>query len=349
MGAFTQMITTSARRLIQLTVGAMAVMGAYAIHSQGAIGANEHLKALQGYPGTWIWDWKDEHGQPMRGQSTVTLHPSGAYLLDRTSDVHEGKLTPTELNIYFWRSEAKAVGSLGFTSSGNHGSSTVVIRKNRWTEQSAGFDEEGVLRTHVDQWEWINADKGTYQDTHVVRGGRGEPDGFKLAFERAGPGVAFPSRDNRPTLNEHLKPLARLIGEWGVQWTNASGQVKEARSSVRPEAGGAVILQDLQHVEDGKVVFSELTVYFWQAESKSLGVAMLNSAGSSLAGDIFVRVDNWVSQLTGYNGNGEVQMCVVKQQWLNSDSAVCEKKHQFTGGQPEPDSPAFRFRRLPAP
>jgi hypothetical protein len=304
------------------------------------------LQPLLAYAGTWNWQWQDEHGRPMGAHSMVTVDPAGAFIIDRVSELEEGKVAPTELNIYYWRAEAKTIGGVGFTSSGAHGTATLFVRGNQWIEQSSGYDEDGAFRTHVDRWEWLNRDTAVYQETQVVHGGRPEPDGFKLDCRRALSNPPVSARGGETnSVNPHLKWLAPLLGHWDVQWTNANQEVKTAQARVELELGGAAILQTLHQVDGEKLVDSQLTVYYWQPELKSVGVVTLRSSGSSWAGSLFVRTGGWSSQLAGYDGEARAQTRFGQWRWLADDSAVYQTSHGFTAGQPEPDSPPYRFVR----
>src|SRR5690349_3826044 len=133
------MITVSTRLGLVLAMVGLVLTRTLAIASEAPGSLNEHLRPLAAYPGIWKWEWTDEHGQAMQGLSTVIGDRSGAFLIDRTSDIEDGKLAPTELNIYFWRSESKTIGGVGFTATGDHGYSSVFVRDNQWVEQSSGY------------------------------------------------------------------------------------------------------------------------------------------------------------------------------------------------------------------
>ncbi len=338
-------MTSSKKLLITLCLVQLTLLWAPAV-SVHAAPLDEPLRPLTSYLGNWKWQWKNEHGEPKEARSTVMADPAGAFIVDRVSDIENGKLTPSELNIYFWRSEVQAIAGLGFTAAGDHGSSILFIRDDRWIEQSLGYDAEGVLRTHIDQWNWKTPDSAEYQETHIVRAGRTEPDDFKLRCERSSAGVPPLSATEQPSLHEHLKAHTRFLGEWEVEWTNPQGETRKGRATVRPEVGGSVVSMNFQEVQDGKVLYSELTVFYWRGESKGLATVTIDSAGGSVAGDLFLRADKWVSQLSGYDGNGNILTRVGEQVWGDKDSATLQEVHRFLEGQAKPDGPKCQFRRL---
>jgi hypothetical protein len=302
---------------------------------------------LARYLGPWDWQWRNEHGEPMRAHAVVEADATGAFLIDRTAEFEDGKLVPSELNLYFWDPLAKAVASLGFTSTGDHGQSFVSFRDDLWIEQSGGWDGDGALRTHVDLWQWADRNHGVYQETHVVHAGRVEPDDFKLSYSRADASSAGETKvADGAALADHFKPIARLVGRWKVEWTDGKGTAHTARSSVQVEMGGAALTEKFQEVEEGKVVLSEFTVFYWQAESRSLATVTLASDGRVWKATLYPRVEAWVAQTSARDPQGRLETFLFSRQWKGDDSFGARKSQLCVAGEEKPDPPARSYTRL---
>jgi hypothetical protein len=307
---------------------------------------NEHLKPITRLIGHWKWQWKNEHGESMAGQSTVQPDASGAFITDRGWDMHDGKVVSSELNIYYWDPAAKAIANVGFTATGDHGLARVFARGNQWIEHSAGYDDQGVLRTHIDHWEWSGDDTGSYQETHIFRAGRAEPDDFKMSCQRAATNLPAPVPGSFP-LNEHLKPIARWIGTWDLEWKDAHGANRKARTTVEPDAQGAVIAERTEQVQDGQLVYSKLTVFYWQQESRSLATVTMDSTGSVLSANLFARGDKWVGHISGHQAEGKLRTGVAQHQWMNDHTVICQETDVFEEGEAKPDGPKYTCERVP--
>ena len=325
----------------------LAALAQLSISAADSAALNDHLKPIVRLVGQWTWQWKNEHGESMTAQSTVQADASGAFITDTGWDIRDGKIVPSQLNIYYWDPAAKAIANVGFTSTGDHGSARLFARGNDWIEQSTGYDDLGILRTHTDHWEWNNDDSGVYQETHVFRAGRSEPDDFKLSCQRTTMATNFPAAapDSFP-LNEYLKPLARWIGTWDVEWKDGNGQNKKAQTTVEPELQGAVITERTEQVQEGKLVYSRMVVLYWQQESRSLATFTADSTGSVLAANLFARGDRWIGHVSGHAPGGKLRTCVDQRHWLNNDTVTSQETDVFEEGEAKPDGPKYTFKRM---
>jgi hypothetical protein len=325
----------------------LSALAQLSLSAADSLRLNDHLKPIARLVGQWTWQWKNEHGESMTAQSTVQADASGAFITDKGWDMRDGKIVPSQLNIYYWDSAAKAIANVGFTATGDHGSARLFARGNQWIEQSAGYDDQGVLRTHVDRWEWASDDAGVYQETHVFRAGRSEPDDFKFGCQRAAMATNLPAADpDSFPLNEHLKSVARWIGTWDLEWKDATGQSRKAQTTVKPDLQGAVIAETTAQVQEGKLLYSRLTVFCWQQESRSLACFTVDSTGNVLATSMFVRGDKWIGHVSGHQAQGKLRTSVDQRQWMNNDTVICQETDVFEEGETQPDGPKFTCKRV---
>lgn len=99
-----------------------------------------------------------------------------------------------------------------------------------------------------------------------------------LAFVVAGATLTLNAADP-PSLNENLKPLKVFLGNWDVRWTE-NGQPMAGKATIKTDAGGNIVTLRVEALDkDGRPVFSRVSVFFWQAETKSLAEVHFDSTG----------------------------------------------------------------------
>jgi hypothetical protein len=318
------------------------------LHAESPVPLNEHLKPIARYLGNWIWQWKDEHGQSKTGQSVVEVDPSGNFLVDRAGDIRDGKLVTSELNIYYWRPELKAIATAGFTSDGDRGTSIMFVRGHSWLENSSGYDEQGKLRTHIDQWTWSGDDSVDYQETHIFRAGLPEPDDVKLSSKRAPADSMLSDKSaERQPLDPNLKALSRLLGKWRTEAQDNDGDAVKGELTVQADRSGAFVTQKaVARNADNEVIWSQFTIYYWQPESKSLAEVTFERTGGRKSAVIFPRGDSWVEHVVRYDEEGQITTSIDQWKWSNDRTAVWQSTHVFVQGESAPDTPSYTLKRV---
>ncbi len=166
-----------------------------------------------------------------------------------------------------------------------------------------------------------------------------------LAFALAGSTLSLRAADE-PPLNENLKPLKMFLGNWNIRWTE-NGQPMSGKTTVKPDAGGNIVTLKFETLDkEGKVVFSHVFIYYWQAETKSLAEIHFLSDGSHGSNVLVSQTDDkWVWQGQRFGPDG-------KPSWGSTEMVKTDENNwtgQFVrisfGGASVPDSPKFNFTR----
>jgi hypothetical protein len=310
------------------------------------VATDSHLKPLMRYVGDWTWSWKNEHGEAMEGFSRVTADPNGLFLIDRGGELQDGKFIGKEFNLYFWHPELRAIVTAGFTSDDEHGSSVVVVRRDQWIEQSSGFDAQGKLRTHVDQWQWQDADNAVYQETHVFRDGHGEPDDFKLSCKRVAAQENDTGKSNQViVLHAHLQPLTNWIGQWKLDWNDPDGVAHQGRASIVPDAGGAVLVERFEELQSTNGARAGIRIYSWQPETASLATMTVAAPGDISWAKLYLDKDTWTQQISGCNASGIGRQRIGRHEWIDPDTVAYTESNVFEGGKPVSDLPKITYKR----
>ena len=167
-----------------------------------------------------------------------------------------------------------------------------------------------------------------------------------LAFVLAGPTLSLRAAD-QPPLNENLKPLKAYLGNWNVRWTEENGQSMAGKATLTADAGGNIVTFRIEAQDkDGRHVFTRVSVFFWQAESKSLAEVNFDSNGLRCSNVLVSQTDDkLVWQGHAFSPDG-------KPSW-GSTEMVKKDENTWTGqfvrmsyaGAPLPDGPKATFTR----
>jgi len=148
---------------------------------------------------------------------------------------------------------------------------------------------------------------------------------------------------DQPTLNESIKPLARLLGNWEVDPNQSFGNPKY---SAQAKAGGSLVVGTFQFIGEGKVTCSFLQCFYWKPECNSIGYNVVFSTGRHLSGSLFVKGNKWVIQGIGSNGKGELESSLLQMDWLDNDTLLLKETHDFVAGELKAESPVSTFKRI---
>jgi len=136
-----------------------------------------------------------------------------------------------------------------------------------------------------------------------------------------------------PGLIDDLKPLTPYLGEWKMYWTDLNGQHMSGKATLTAEAGGAIIIfkTDLVGAE-GKPLFSRVSVFFWNSESKSIAESNFDSNG-------------WHGGNVLTNGEAKEGRSLTEMIKVDENRWTAQFTKQVYNGQSFPDSPKFTFTR----
>ncbi|HTG44523.1 MAG TPA: hypothetical protein VK633_08325 [Verrucomicrobiae bacterium] len=150
-----------------------------------------------------------------------------------------------------------------------------------------------------------------------------------------------------PGLIDDLKPLTPYLGEWKMYWTDLNGQHMSGKATLTAEAGGAIIIfkTDLVGAE-GKPLFSRVSVFFWNSESKSIAESNFDSNGWH-GGNVLTKATatKWVWQGHGYSGEAKEGRSLTEMIKVDENRWTAQFTKQVYNGQSFPDSPKFTFTR----
>lgn len=167
-----------------------------------------------------------------------------------------------------------------------------------------------------------------------------------VAFALAGTTFSLAAA-NEPSLNENLKPLKMFLGNWSVRWTEENGQSVSGTTTVQPDAGGNTIIMRTEVLDkEGKLVLSHVSVFYWQAETKSLAEVHFISNGSH-GSNVLVRQtdDKLVLQGQRFGADGKPSWGSTEMVKIDENNWTAQFVRISFAGASVPDSPKFNFTR----
>jgi len=167
-----------------------------------------------------------------------------------------------------------------------------------------------------------------------------------LAFVVVGTTLSLRAAD-QPSLNENLKPLKPYLGNWDVRWTEENGQSMAGKATLKPDAGGNIVTFRIEAQDkDGRHVFTRVSVFFWQAETKSLAEVNFDSNGLRLSNALVIQTDDkLVWQGHGFSPDGKPSWGSTEMVKKDENTWTGQFVRMFFGGAPLPDGPKLTFTR----
>jgi hypothetical protein len=145
-------------------------------------------------------------------------------------------------------------------------------------------------------------------------------------------------------LDEHLKPLARLIGHWKGAVTGGAGKTGDGEVTVEADPGGTFITERVRQSLEGRIT-TEFGVYFWQPERRSIAHAVFDGVGGRRMGRLLTDQGRWVEQVESYDRRGTPGTRVDTWEWPTEGSFARHSAGNFDGSQPRPDGPEWAWER----
>jgi hypothetical protein len=150
---------------------------------------------------------------------------------------------------------------------------------------------------------------------------------------------------DQAALNENLKPLARLVGRWDVQFTE-NGEPQNGQFTAKVEEGGAILSGKFQLGTNNTPIFSFAVTYYWQAETKSIAQVYFDSLGAHSTSVMTKQGDHEVWQAAGYTQDGKYVSSVGHSEWKDNDTFVYQSTCVCVGGEAMPDGPKITLKRI---
>ena len=166
-----------------------------------------------------------------------------------------------------------------------------------------------------------------------------------LAVVLAGSTLSLRAAD-QPPLNENLKPLKMLLGDWKVRWVE-NGQSMSGKTTVKPDAGGSIITLKFETLdEDGKTIFSTVSIFHWQSETKSLAEVHFYANGAHGSNVLVNQTDDklvWQGQR--YTPEGKPSWGSMEMIKINENTWSVQFVRISYQGASLPDGPKLNFTR----
>ncbi len=108
-------------------------------------------------------------------------------------------------------------------------------------------------------------------------------------------------------LNENLKPLAWLVGQWEAKMEDGNGNPLRWTFEAKPDLKGTALnIRYSVQAQDGHEFVAGNIIYYWQPETRTLGSFSLDTMGGRAA-DTLARQGNnqWIWMGLGYDGQGK--------------------------------------------
>ena len=167
-----------------------------------------------------------------------------------------------------------------------------------------------------------------------------------LASVVAGTTLSLRAADQTP-LSENLKPLKSYLGNWSVRWTEENGQSMAGKATLKPDAGGNIVTFRIETQDkDGKPVFSRVSVFFWQTETKSLAEVNFDSNGLRCSNVLVSQTDDkLVWQGHAFSPDGKPSWGSTETVKKDENTWTGQYVRMSFGGAPMPDGPKATFTR----
>lgn len=168
-----------------------------------------------------------------------------------------------------------------------------------------------------------------------------------IGFVVIGSGSVLKAAD-QPAVTENLRPVKMFLGNWSVSYVDQNGRTITGTAAAKPEAAGKIVALRSEFLDkDGRVFFSRVSIFYWQAESGSIAEVNFDSNGwhgtNVLASHTGERM---VWQGKGYSAEGKMGGATTETTRMDANTWTAQFTQQTYDGKPMPDSPKFKFTRV---
>lgn len=149
-------------------------------------------------------------------------------------------------------------------------------------------------------------------------------------------------------LNEKLKPIEFLIGNWEGNAIAQNGQEATWKIACKPDLGGSVIFLSFEILDKQlATVYSQRNTYYWQEQTKTMAAASFSSRGEYVSDVLVKQAENrFIWQGTGSGGDGKIGTILTELDNVDNNTMSVQVTHLIIAGEPHPTGPKVTLKRV---
>ena len=151
---------------------------------------------------------------------------------------------------------------------------------------------------------------------------------------------------DRARLNDQLKPLQFLIGDWAVEWETDDGAAMKVTKSAEPTAGGHAIRERGEWSRNGKQVRSWDSLTFKSEAPESFTTISVNSDGLRSKYTVRAKKGGLVCKQKAIDSAGKEATSDNHFKIVDKDTHTIHRVNIVIDGKTQPDWPVGIFKRV---